>query len=404
MEKLKDLLESSSLPGVPIIIKSNHKIVTFIWFISLFSLITLSTYYISESINEYLSYKVITNIDLINESQSEFPMISFCINNNNNIESNLLENIMFYCYFDTIKCNWTDFEVYTSQRSEICYQFNTGKNVFNVTVDKRYMTRQGIDAGLIILFKIKYFKLSFVTHNINPYKMSIHIQNRSNLFLRERIYNIESDGIQLSNGFSYIQIERDLIQKLSKPYSQCVKQDTSEYVSKLFQYFIQNNKTYLQKDCLDLCIDQLIKQKCNCTDEMGEINNCLDKLLCIANYYNQFMRKLIKLSDTMCLSDCPIECDSIQFRVHANYVGIIPKEYLIDNNLPIDLLENGILINIFYPQLKYTFLNQIQKTEPFDLASNVGGILGLFIGFSFFTFIELIEIIFELIFYFINRI
>ena len=131
---------------------------------------------------------------------------------------------------------------------------------------------------LIILFKIKYFKLSFVTHNINPYKMSIHIQNRSNLFLRERIYNIESDGIQLSNGFSYIQIERDLIQKLSKPYNQCVKQDTSEYVSKLFQYFIQNNKTYLQKDCLDLCIDQLIKQKCNCTDEMGEINNCLDKL------------------------------------------------------------------------------------------------------------------------------
>ena len=55
------------------------------------------------------------------------------------------KNIMFYCYFDTIKCNWTDFEVYTSQRSEICYQFNTGKNVFNVTVDKRYMTRQGID-------------------------------------------------------------------------------------------------------------------------------------------------------------------------------------------------------------------------------------------------------------------
>ena len=141
---------------------------------------------------------------------------------------------------------FSDFEVYTSQRSEICYQFNTGQNVFNVTVDKRYMTRQGIDAGLIILFKIKYFKLSFVTHNINPYKMSIHIQNRSNLFLRERIYNIESDGIQLSNGFSYIQIERDLIQKLSKPYSQCVKQDTSEYVSKLFQYFIQNNKTYLQ--------------------------------------------------------------------------------------------------------------------------------------------------------------
>ena len=60
MEKLKDLLESSSLPGVPIIIKSNHKIVTFIWFISLFSLITLSSYYISERENDYNTFEIMT--------------------------------------------------------------------------------------------------------------------------------------------------------------------------------------------------------------------------------------------------------------------------------------------------------------------------------------------------------
>ncbi len=33
---------------------------------------------------------------------------------------------------------------------------------------------------------------------------------------------------------------------------------------------------------------------------------------------------------------------------------------------------------------------QIVKTQVFDLISNVGGTLGLFIGLSFFTFVELI--------------
>jgi len=37
------------------------------------------------------------------------------------------------------------------------------------------------------------------------------------------------------------------------------------------------------------------------------------------------------------------------------------------------------------------------KTEFFDLVSNIGGTFGLFLGLSFFTFVEIIEIIFELL-------
>ena len=52
-------------------------------------------------------------------------------------------------------------------------------------------------------------------------------------------------------------------------------------------------------------------------------------------------------------------------------------------------------IRVFYEDLRYTWINQQVKIELFGLVSNVGGILGLFIGFSFVSLMEIFEIIFE---------
>jgi hypothetical protein len=55
-------------------------------------------------------------------------------------------------------------------------------------------------------------------------------------------------------------------------------------------------------------------------------------------------------------------------------------------------------LRIFYNTLKYTLLTQYLKTDDFDLISNIGGILGLFIGCSFASFFEIFEIVIEIIF------
>jgi hypothetical protein len=61
-----------------------------------------------------------------------------------------------------------------------------------------------------------------------------------------------------------------------------------------------------------------------------------------------------------------------------------------------NLRENLIRANVFYPRLEYTLIKQIEKMLPFDIVSSVGGTLGLFICISFFTFVEIIQVIFEL--------
>jgi hypothetical protein len=53
--------------------------------------------------------------------------------------------------------------------------------------------------------------------------------------------------------------------------------------------------------------------------------------------------------------------------------------------------------------LKYTKYSEIPKTEPFNFISELGGILGLFIGCSFVTLFELAEVLIEICFIIYGR-
>lgn len=63
-----------------------------------------------------------------------------------------------------------------------------------------------------------------------------------------------------------------------------------------------------------------------------------------------------------------------------------------------DIKKSILALNIYYDELKYTLVEEIKKIETFDLISNLGGIMGLFLGVSFVTFFEIFEIFFETIF------
>lgn len=91
--------------------------------------------------------------------------------------------------------------------------------------------------------------------------------------------------------------------------------------------------------------------------------------------------------------------------------------FLISSNLISNLIEtskndNGLTrfrsydqvnkhfigIRVYYRQLKYTIISQTPKLDLFSLVSQIGDNFGLFWGISFLSFVELIEIFFEIIF------
>ena len=82
----------------------------------------------------------------------------------------------------------------------------------------------------------------------------------------------------------------------------------------------------------------------------------------------------------------------------------IISKYPPNHNITYEELKQSVLsVTIYYEDNTYTEITQVAKTGITDLISSMGGLLGLFIGISFLSFGEIIEIIFEVIFILIEK-
>ena len=66
------------------------------------------------------------------------------------------------------------------------------------------------------------------------------------------------------------------------------------------------------------------------------------------------------------------------------------------------LKDRTVALNIYYSNLNYVLISESPKTSMNDLMSNVGGTLGLYIGISFLSLIEIVEILCEILFTIFN--
>lgn len=108
----------------------------------------------------------------------------------------------------------------------------------------------------------------------------------------------------------------------------------------------------------------------------------------------------------MCDNSCPLECDSVTYTTSVSsvrYPSNMHAKRLIQNdwlkfkigneNLTIDELRSNILsLNVHYSSLSYQSFTEYPKTQLVDLISNIGGTLGLFLGVSFLSFIEILDL------------
>jgi len=115
--------------------------------------------------------------------------------------------------------------------------------------------------------------------------------------------------------------------------------------------------------------------------------------------------------------DCLQECDSMNYDISTSVSKFPSKLYyanILKNNEKLKTLFNGnftyeqlserfLEICVYFENLEYTEITQQIETTLVDLISNIGGILGLFLGMSFLSFFEFIEIIVEIIYIFLKK-
>ena len=233
----------------------------------------------------------------------------------------------------------------------------------------------------------------------------------SKIFVHNKTFDaIIPEEINLNVGKEInVALSRKISTKTSQPYSEC--KDLTTFSSKLYRIFQALNKTYRQYDCFKLCLQKNINTLCGCyfsryTKVNKEFKACLNltQLACIYTQQDSF------LADQDCLDQCPLECNSITYDFQTTTLEYPNKRMyksLLNSSSFVQSFENFtgeqfsfeslkdvvISLKVYYPSNSYTFISESPKTSFFDLIAQIGGSLGLFLGFSIFHFIEIGEII-----------
>lgn len=412
---LVEILSSSSLHGLPNILRSSNRLVIITWAFFLLVSASIGFYFTVRVILDYLSYKTTTTIDFVAEQYSPFPAVSFCFNPPVNFSLN--ESIT-RLRFDRVDFNKSEFGKYFEQFNDpeygICFRFNSERNFYNETYDILNSTTRGLSYGLRLdLYLVNKEK----DYDFVDLYLDIHNQSLPPLEVRN------GGGLSpVTGGVIIYQVERTFNQMLDEPYSSCLKDINLFKINKTIVDFItkQQNRKYSQKDCYFYCsyLYALENSKCGCNSSLDAFaEKCLRKPYeitnemknCVAQYLSDF-RKNDQFEK--CSQYCPLECDEVTYSITP-----VTKVYPSRGNISDEMIarlsfdvsnlttyeqlkKHYVQICVFYKKIGYTLISQEAKTETFNFVSNIGGVLGLFLGISFLSFIEIFEVLIECCFKF----
>ena len=391
--KLKsiDLLLVTTIHGIQNIAKSSHAPVKIIWFFCLMISSGYCAYLMSISFINFFEYDVITNINTIYEQQSEFPAVSFC-----SLYGPLNSTSILKCQFNLIDCSLY-IETFNGSSLGKCFRFNSGTNKYNQKVDILKTKILGPKFGLILDFNIHLYD----GNDFNELLVYIHNQTLKPLVFNNR-------GIRVTTGsINNFEIQKTLNLKLEAPYNDCYK-DVNEfcYNKTIINFLHDSNNTYLRSDCIRLSRNMkfLEQTNCNCINPIDYSNNCMDTDICYNTFITEFQNKNV---DEIFSNYCPYECETNSIDISMMNSEQLPCSGNISNkNKNFDyknVFENYeqvqkrfVSVKIYFNEMKYTFISQKPKTEVVDLVSNMGGTMGLFLGVSFLSFVEIFEFFTEI--------
>ncbi|RNA34522.1 amiloride-sensitive sodium channel subunit beta [Brachionus plicatilis] len=450
-----DVVLSSTGHGFPNIIRSNNFFIKFMWIFFTILSSSFCIFLITESILSYFKYEVTTKTRVINEIMAIFPTVTVCnmnyftsiyslkfieafkseMNAKINPLSTLFETIakmhskeekftflkenygdsldklVVYCQYNYEDCNLTDFKFFLHPNYGNCYQFNSGFDSHGKKNDLKYaMTTERL-SGLRLILNISVTqKLKFMNPSTGAV---IFIHNHTT-------YPMMVDTITLApKTETSISLSRTFYESKQKPYSNCDAKtnDMNSYNSEYYKLVHENTKAYGQTLCIHQCIQKFFIENCDCfvADYPCFYNSMPCNLTtwqnCIGIAF-QYIKKGDYLNQE-CEQKCPLECQRMWFdkTVSTNeFSNSMYEDFLqeydgsdsIYFNQSFDSKDFAV-VNVYYGNLGFISVSESPTTDVVGLLSNIGGVAGLFLGISLLTFVEILEIIINIIFVLKNR-
>ena len=438
-------IETTTCHAIPNIIRTRNHFIRIMWVVAFLASFIYSIISIVNMVVDYLSYGVVVNIEAVQDFELEFPAITICnynpidytekeailtvdeyLFNITNKTSNSfsfnnkgyskdscnrkykqyfvsdsekflkfgfsLDKMLIDCQYDGKPCSKDDFFPLTSPIFGKCYSFNSGKSYSGSEIPVKKLTRNGLNNGLKLQLYVGASEYLPCWMHENGALVVVHNRLVPPLYIEE--------GIKIQTGAeTNIGINKVQIQILPSPYSGCVQDvySINSYDSESYRRTVENYNIYTQKWCILGCATTL--------NLINNMKNCASKdLQCIKDNTN------ISSYFPQCSTECPMECECNHFTLYSNFAKFPSKayaEYLLSHqdflakcpykNVTMDQLSNSVLsLNVYYEKAIYQRIVETPQTNSITLISNLGGQLGLFLGVSLLSFVEIFEVLIEI--------
>ncbi|CAF0991743.1 unnamed protein product [Rotaria sordida] len=407
---IREFALNTSTHALPGIARSESIHNRVFWSISFISFTAIMIYFVVEAILAYFEYPTQMNVSYNSEWPQYFPAFSLCnaspfrfdrfiepflnftnthnltntndtttlsalqasylwnfivdrINRNESMEPFFysLSSMLYTCTFNSQPCSAADFISFTSSTYGLCYTFNAKlKNSSNDSV--RYGHENGgtgkLNLGLYV------HSHQYVPHIEDSIGMVVQVHDNTQL------PRIEAAGIELSTGRKHkLSYTKKTVYFPSSPYTACTDK-LSLSMKLMFDNYNGADYGYLGLICYE-------NQYCfECSDQCSIIDFLVQASSLIAPVPWQ-MDDIKRFVENSTIPLPENWSTTWHEHIHANYlaVDVVRETNIVENN------------------------TQTPTLTPVDVLSNIGGQTGLWIGISFLSIMEVIEMFYRLIRY-----
>ncbi|CAF0791854.1 unnamed protein product [Adineta ricciae] len=363
-----------------------------------------------------------SNATEITKKHGQFirKFILYKINRNESMMDYLypLDAMMISCMYNNIPCTVADFTWFVSSQYGLCYTFNA-----KLKPSLKKTIKENRENGLFGAFELRFYvhQHQYVPYLSNGVGMVVLVHDN------EQMPNVEVVSRQLAPGqhhrLSYV---KKISSFLSKPYTTCTNK-TSARLQTLLEGYHDTDYGYSQLPCYIACLQAYTYEKCGCGNPLRwatrsiilpDTNQKVNISLCDIDNpcYRRAARDLMNIKDirTSYCYDCAQECLVSQYLIKSSSVLAPPsyfmhdiKQFVEKSSIPLpsnwsttwmsEIRSSYVSLAVTYESTRTEVYAQQPSISLVDVISNVGGQTGLWIGISFFSIVEIAELIYRMI-------
>ncbi|XP_072425746.1 acid-sensing ion channel 1C-like isoform X1 [Chiloscyllium punctatum] len=293
-----------------------------------------------------------------------------------------IHDMLLMCTYRGENCTHHNFTTIFTRYGK-CYTFNSGKDGKPLLTTMKGGTGNGLEVMLDIQ-QDEYLPVWDKTEETSfeaGLKIQIHTQD-------EPPY-IHELGFGVAPGFqTFVSTQEQRIMYLPPPWGDC-------RISNINSGFFS---TYSITACRIDCETRYLVENCNC--RMVHMPGNAD--VCTPEQYKDCadpaLEFLVEQDSSYCMCETP--CNVTRFGKEISMVKIPSKasaKFLAKkfNRTEQYIMENILVLDIFFEALNYETIEQKKAYEVAGLLGDIGGQMGLFIGASILTILEIFDYLYE---------